>query len=86
MIHEEQVVKVLGPKEKQLFVALRRGHNRSIEDLYSTLWPGRFAGTRRLMQQRLGKVISTLNVHLAREDYRIVPGTPRGTYVLRSTI
>ncbi len=76
----------LNPQELIMFNALSRGGAKPISELFQALnkTPGIYDN--RQMQQRLGGIVSRLNKHLAPFNYKTVPGEPRGTYRLRSTV
>jgi len=85
---EKEVCKRIKESDQALWALLRRGHNVSVEALFAARYSDPpFSGfSLRRKQQYVGKIISDINKQLGVFDHRIVPGKPRGTYVLRSIV
>lgn len=73
------------PLELIIMVVMRLDRNVAITHLHYLLFGERDTDVvpHRKMQQRVGATIARANVKLERQGRRIVPGKPRGTYVLR---
>lgn len=88
MRHQEQIKKELSrPAAVILFDMLRTFRPVEIDVLFPWVFPKcKHVHSRRKKQQYLGGLIAYANQILGRHDYKIVPGNPRGTYHIISTL
>ena len=85
---EKEVRKRLKVSDQPVWDLLHRGNLVTVEALFDARYSDPpFSGfSRRRKQQYIGKIISDINKQLGVFDHRIVPGRPRGTYVLRCIV